>query len=1042
MRLRFLCVLLLLPVLTATLFAQGESATLSGTVLDQQSAPVVGAEVALLQPATGAKRAITTAAEGLFVFPFLPPGTYTITVNKTGFAERKEENLVLAVSDRRNLRIELALAGRQDSVSVSTALNPIQETSAVGTLVNQRFVENMPLNGRSFQSLISLTPGVVQTTATQRNPGQFSVNGQRTSSNAVMIDGVSANFGVMAAPIFSGAADGTMPAFTVAGSTSAMVSLDAMQEFQVQTSSFAPEFGRTPGGQISIVTRSGTNQYHGSLFHYFRNDKLDANDWFANRDNVSRAPLRQNNFGLTLGGPLHLGKVYDGHDRTFYFFSYEGLRLRQPQFAIDAYPTAAARATATPANAPLVNAYPLPNREDLGGGFGRFVAAFSNPLSTNATSLRMDHALTSRISLFGRFHEAPSDTTYRGPAQAYDLSLNTINRNVSNSRTFTFGSTQLLTPRLLNETRLNWSRNTADFTLSMDNLGGAVVPADSLLFPAFTSRDRGFIGILPAQIRGFAQGRLTLNEQHQWNLLDNFSYTVGRHQLKFGFDWRQLVPRVEGPLYQQFGVFVGLQGPVGLLQGRTTAALVAQSEGIRVRLMNASWYAQDTWRPNARLSVTFGLRQEWNPAPTGLDDRPIYTATGVEDPRTAALSAAGTPLFATKKNAFAPRFGASYLLTQTPGRELTLRGGYGFFYDLPLGSLQAATGNPPYRRTLRYGGTTFPLPAAQSQPAPITTSGRFDSVNAFAADFRLPLVHQFNLTLEKNLGLGRAITASYIGAIGRHLLRRETISQPRAFQTFDTLQISRSNATSDYHALQTNFMQRLRNGLNVMVSYTYAKSLDSNSDNVSLVLPTSVFPQNLNRGPSDFDLRQVFTGAISYDLPLKRNVLVKGWGLDTLFRAQSALPVDVINRTATLLGTYELRPNYVAGQPLYVEGAAYPGGRILNRAAFAVPTGQQTHGSLGRNVMRGFPLRQVDLTVRRDITITERTRLQLRAEAFNVLNHPAFGAPVGDLANRLFGASVQSYGRGLGQGGVNGGLNPLFSFGTPRSLQLAMKLFW
>ena len=276
-------ILTLLSVSAA--LAQSETATLSGTVLSQKNVPLATVEVALLHTATGQLRQGNTTATGSFVFAFLPPGAYELTVKRTGFMTRRVPAIELNVNDRKIVEIEMPPAQQgPERIDIVDSYNTIQATSAVGTLVDRKFVENLPLNGRSFQSLIMLTPGVNPTPATSRNPGQFSVNGQRTSANAFSVDGVSANFGIMAGPALSAATDGVMPALSAAGGTNSLVSVDAMQEFQVQTSSFAPEFGRSPGGQISIVTRSGTNAFHGALFNYFRNDKLDANDWFAKRD--------------------------------------------------------------------------------------------------------------------------------------------------------------------------------------------------------------------------------------------------------------------------------------------------------------------------------------------------------------------------------------------------------------------------------------------------------------------------------------------------------------------------------------------------------------------------------------------------------------------------------------------------------------------------------------------------------------------------------------------------------------------------------------
>jgi len=1038
-----------LTLAVVQVLAQSETATLSGTVLGPAGpggdrAGIADCQVTATLEPTGAKRAVATDADGRFVLPFLAPGPYKVAVNCTAFPQRPERRLTLGVNDRRNLLFTPGVSGPIYSVDITETGDQLQESASVGTLVDRKFVENLPLNGRSFQNLITLTPGVLQTPASSKSPGQFAVNGQRTATNYFTVDGVSANFGVMSGPQLSAVSDGTLPALSAAGGTNSLVSVDAMQEFQVQTSTFAPEFGRSPGGQVSIVTRSGGNAYHGSLFNYFRNDKLDANDWFANRDGLSRAPVRQNDFGGVFGGPVWVPGVYQGKDRTFFFASYEGLRLRQPQYATDAYPTAATRLRAAPAARDIVNAYPLPNLGDLGGGFGRFAASYSNPLNLDSTSVRLDHNF-GRATIFGRYSESPSQASSRGPISTYDLSLNTISLSDSKTRTFTLGSTQTWSARALNETRVNWARHLAGYRTEMDSLGGATPIPNSTLFPSFTSPELASVGILPTGIRGFAAGTLADNRQVQWNVVDNFSFTTGAHQIKLGFDFRQLYPDLPSPTYQQFGVFAGLEGPVGMLGGRTAAAIVTAFEGMRVSLHNTSIYAQDTWRPRQRLSITYGIRWDYNPPPTGLDGKDIYGAIGAENPRTARLSPAGFNLFPADRRAFAPRLGVSYQVSNRTGWETTVRGGYGIFYDLPLGALQSATGNPPYRRTGRFAGVPFPLPAAQATPAPVTTQGRFDQVYAFSDNFRLPFTHQYNVAVEQALGGPRALTVTYVGALGRRLLRREVFAQPRVYDTFDSVQITRSAATSDYHALQVQFVQRLQKGLQLIASHAWSHSIDSNSDNINLVLPLSLAGVNANRGSSDYDIRHVFTGALTWDIPYRTRgtalcPVLKNWGLDSVFRAQSAFPLDVFNRTATLLGSYDLRPNLVPGQPLYLTGDTHPGGKAINRAAFAVPASQQTHGDLGRNVLRAFPLNQVDLTVRRQFNITETANLQFRAEFFNVLNHPVFGSPDMNLANRLFGASTQMFGRGLGQGGISGGQNPLYSVGAPRSIQLAMKL--
>jgi len=1020
--------LLSLLTLASLAGAQTPTATLSGTVTDASGGALQKAEVKLEQPATGFRRQAMTDVEGTFTFPALAPGAYRVEISKAQFAATKLD-VELNLHDVRSVRVALAVAAaRTESVSVTErAANVVQESAAVGTVVDRQFVENLPLNGRTFQNLIALTPGVVQTPATARNQGQFSVNGQRTGSNSLMIDGVSAAFGISSGPVLAASSDGVLPAFTATGGTSGMVPVDAMQEFTVQTSGFAPEFGRTAGGQISIVTRSGANQLHGSIFNYLRNDKMDASDWFANRDRLPRAPVRQNDFGGVIGGPIV-------RDRTFFFATYEGLRLRQPQFATDVYPAAETRLRAAPNVRPILNAYPLPNREPIGGGFGRFAASYSNPATLNTATGRVDHALGSRGTLFARFSEAPSSIQLRGPvANQYDLALNNITLNEANTRALTLGATLSLSPRISTEARFNWGYNDGLFDVRLDALGGAAPPPDSFWFPSFTNPTLASAGILPVGIKGLAVGTIAKNAQTQHNAAIHTGVHNGRHQYKLGIDWRRLAPEIRAPLYQQFGVFIGLEGPTGLLGGRAPAGVIIGAEGMRLAQAATSVYVQDTFRATSRLTLTYGVRWEYNPPPSGLDGRPLYSAVGIDNPATARLSEPGTPLWKTPKGAFAPRLGVSYLLRASAGRETTLRGGWGLFYDLPLGGQQIASSNPPYRRVKRPPFAPYPYAADIAAVPAVTTSGRFDNVNVFAPGFAMPYSSQLHLTVEQGLGTGRTASLGYVGALGRRLLRKELYGQA-GYQFFNTVAVTRADSTSDYHAMQMQFAQRLRAGLQAQLAYAWAHSIDANSDNVALQLPATVSAVNINRGPSDFDIRHLFSGAVTYEW--------RGWGLDSVFRAHSAFPIDVFTRVATAVGSFDLRPNTVPGQPLYIESDGLAGGRRFNPAAFTGAQTQQTNGNLGRNVLRGFPLEQVDMALRRQFALGERLKLQARIEFFNVLNHPSFGAPDGNLANRLFGLSTQMYGRGLGQGGLNGGQNPLYSIGGPRSGQLALKLLW
>lgn len=342
--------------------AQSTHGTVSGIVLDPGGRAIPGADIQIVNDATGLRYPGATNGEGIYAVPNLPPGPYRIQVSKPGFKTLIKPDIVLNTQDALAINFTLPVGAASETVTVEGGSPLVQtESAAVSTVIDRQFVENLPLNGRSFNTLLQLTPGVViaqqpSGTAAGTAPGQFSIGGQRTDANSFTVDGVSANFGVNANGLYSGqSGTGSAQAFSALGGTSSLVSVEALQEFRIETSSFAPEFGRTPGGQVILTTRSGTNRLNGEIYEYFRNDAMDANDWFANHAGRPRAAERHNDFGGYLGGPI-------ARNRTFFFSSYEGARLRLPQTSVTQVPylnnTNCAPSAAV---APFLNAYPKPN---------------------------------------------------------------------------------------------------------------------------------------------------------------------------------------------------------------------------------------------------------------------------------------------------------------------------------------------------------------------------------------------------------------------------------------------------------------------------------------------------------------------------------------------------------------------------------------------------------------------------------------------------------------------------------------------------------
>src|SRR5215813_132340 len=563
--------------LTTPAYAQSATATLSGTVVDDREAVVSGVEVTIINPATGLKRTARTNDSGFYSFPALAPGSYTVVTQRAGFAPAEIRDVILNVNDQRALRIQLKVGAVGETVNVTAETGAIKEDAAVATVVDRQFVSNLPLNGRSLQTLINLTPGAVIMGASSQNPGQFSVNGQRTSTNYFTIDGVSVNFGANNFAGYSPAVAGATPATSMQGSFSNLVSIDALQEFKIQTSTFAPEFGRSPGAQISLVTRSGENRFHGVAYDYFRNDALDANDFFNNANSIKKQPLRYNNFGGTFSGPIQPPKKifgpfrYDGRDRTFFFFSYEGQRFLLPRGAVlSVVPSVAARRNAPNDYArQVLNAFPLPNGADIVNASGaptggaNFTSAYSEPSASNATSIRVDHNFSQTVSIFGRYNYAPSRQQAR---ETRDLSQ--YNQLGTRTEYLTLGSTQVFTANLVNEARLNWSRNDGTSRNLFDGFGGGAAPPETVFFPsnALNGPRRGIItlnGLSLVAGNPFTTVSLGTDElfrNRQISVVDNLTWTVGAHQLKFGLDYRWLSPIIAPAGFVDNAQFANITG--------------------------------------------------------------------------------------------------------------------------------------------------------------------------------------------------------------------------------------------------------------------------------------------------------------------------------------------------------------------------------------------------------------------------------------------------------------------------------------------------
>jgi len=1017
--------------------AQSTNAALTGRVTDQSKALIAAAQVAAISTNTGAEYDATTDASGVYNLPNIPPGPYRLEVEKSGFKKLIKPDVILHVQDLLNIDFEMQVGSTTETIRVESGTPLVNtESATVSTLVDNRFVENLPLNGRSFGSLLDLTPGVVLTPANLADQGQFSVNGQRPDANYFMVDGVSANFGTPYSSFGQGGT-GQLPATSAFGGMSNLVSLDALQEFRVQTSTFAPEFGRAPGAQVSVVTKSGTNSLHGVAFEYLRNDLLDANNWFANDKGLSKPALRQNDFGGVLGGPIK-------KDKLFFFGSYEGLRVRQPQIANTYVPSLASRQNAPNAVQPLLNAFPKPTGSDLGNGIAAFAAGYSDPSSLNSYSGRVDYLPSKRLSLFARYSDGPSSLVQRA---AFAFGYSTLLQANDRTQTITLGGNDTIAPHATNEFRFNYSLSLGDSFYTLDDFGGAVPPSSSVLFStgqAFSTSSFLFFGDFNPYGLGFEDGKLANNLQHQINVTDNLSWMLSAHQLKFGIDYRRLGPEEGYGTYQQSFVFGTLANV--LVNTAQQVSVISRTPDVQIITSNWSLFAQDTWKLARNLTATYGVRWEYNTAPSSLSGTPLFTVTQVTNLATTTLAPEGTALWHPQKDDFAPRLGLAWHARS----NLVLRAGAGIFYDLGYGVITNAMISFPYIQENLISGTSFPLNANAATPPPFRTIPPASKMTVVDPNYVLPRTYEWNAAIERSILTADVLTLTYIGAAGRKLIRRDVYQAPNPDFTgeFDVL----SNAgTSCFNALQAQYRHRLSHGVQTLLSYTWGHSIDDvSSDGNFLNVPLGESPGSSERGSSNYDIRNTFSGAISYDIPGPRSRELKrifgSWSTDSIIYARSAPPVNVVTGNnpfldASLSGANSVqRPNVVPGVSFYIYSPGAPGGKVINTAAFTTPVPATAQGNLGRNALRGFGATQWDLTLRRRFHFTDRFSLQARGDFFNILNHPNFGNPINYLTSPQFGQATQMLNNYLGTGGQNGGLNPLYQIGGPRSTQLALRL--
>jgi Ca-activated chloride channel homolog len=908
------------------------------------------------------------------------------------------------------------LAGNTQMVYVMAAGNQVLNSTqaSLSTTITSRDVKDLPLNGRSVENFVTLVPGTVRASGDQfANYPQSGIasNGQRATSNMFMVDGVSANFGIAPGGQNPGAsAAGSTLALTASGGDDGVAGIESVQELTVKTSYTEPQYGRVPGAQVKVITRAGTNDFHGSLFHVFGNDATDANDWFANSRGLKQPPRRLSNFGGRIGGPID-------RDKIFFFGSYQGLRLREPMIGITDVPSLFSRTTAVPEIQPFLNAFPRPTGAARPDGLAEFATTYGNSARHDIGGFRLDW-MENSTSFSGKYNFADSDADERG---AGGFSLNTMNRIRSQAQTVTGIFTKTLSSTKVLELRASYSRLRVAGSQALDEFGGALVP--SSMASVF---GESFNFDLNARGANLTTGSEVSNIQRQFNVLGSLMIVSGNHDFKFGADYRRMAPSFglrsleTNVLFDGVGqAITGVPSRVGLFNRETS-----QSPDFN----NLSLYAQDEWRTTKRLTLTYGLRWELNPAPSNDGTQPL-AVDQANDPTQLESVAPGTSLWQTTYANFAPRVGFAYELFGKNDPQVVLRGGFAVLYD--LGQQRA--------------GEAF----ADSMPF---VSGPGAPAIVFDPQLKLPYTLNWHVSVERSFSENQTVTASYVGTAGGRLLHTQTLFDQNA--EFPFLRLTTNAGSSDYRALQLQFNRRFANGLGSSISYTWARALDNVSeDSARNFLMTSANPA-FDRGPSDFDVLHQVSGFVNYDLPALfskgvGNKLFRNWSVDSSANLRSARPVNVVYLFPTSFGVAYFRPDAVAGQSLYIFDPAVEGGRRINPAAFTVPSGLE-QGSLSRNSLRGFPFYQIDLALRRQFNFSEYVGLQFRADVLNIFNHPNFADPVGRdrvlggvfsggafTPNSTFGRSSSLLGQSLS--GLGEGFGSFYDTGGPRTLRFSLK---
>jgi carboxypeptidase family protein len=1011
-----------------TALAQVNTGTISGTVKDGTGAVLPGAQVVILNDETGVSRTLQTDSGGRYVAPSLSLGNYRVTATQEGFQTEVRIGIALTVGREAVVDLVLSVGAVNQTVEVMGEAPLVESTTAsLGSLVDDRTIRALPLNGRSYDQLALLQPGVVlfdtgpiAGTAFGSGTGKhFSVGGSRSYSNSFLLDGTNINDQSNGTP---GGAAGTN------------LGVDTIREFKIFTNSFKAEYGHSDGSVVSAVTRSGTNNPHGTAFEYIRNSALDARNFFDTGS--SPPPFRRNQFGGVLGGPIK-------KDKTFLFGGYEGLRQGLANTLIATVPTVASKqgnlptgtVVVNPASVPFLNLYPNPNGRDFGDGSAQYIMAPTAVTGEDNFMVRLDHSLTPKTSIFGRY-------TFDDDRQNLPLSIPGFAQTNSARRQYsTIQANTILGPKTLNNFRFAYNRS-FQFT---DQIATTPLGPGYSLIPGLPM---GPLNIGAIQANGnraltpigtnSAFPRLFGFNVFEWG--DDFSYVTGKHFLKTGVDLQRIRDNTALNTFLRggytFNTFTNLL--TGTPSNMQASSPLGKPSYFGLRQSLYAVYGQDDYTVNSRLTLNLGLRWETATDPTEVNGMmaflPSFSAT---------QTVISGKYFSIGKKNFEPRVGLAWQLNESG--KTVLRAGAGIYHNQILTwAFDNQTRQPPYSGTLSVANPIFPngYQVLAGGPVRLLSEAPFD---------KTPVSDQYNLSIQQQLFKDTVIQIAYAGNKANHLLTQRQVDTPiptilpdgrkffpagslRQNPAWAGISVYETDGNSVYNSVSITLRRQSTAGLQYQVSYTRAKAMDEATNtnaNQSVRSPSSLMdPQDRGRdwGLAEFDARNAFVYNFSYPLPFKPRsravgAVLGGWSIDGIGTFTSGLPftarlsvANSRNQDTTLSerpdlapgksqnpnhGTTAGCPGIPAGQPL---GSAF---RFYDPCSFSLPLAG-TYGNLGRNTITGPGVANVDFSLEKNFKLREKASVTFRAELFNIFNHTNFSLPNTSALNAAGAANASA----------------------------------